>query len=104
MIPEGLDHYESDRTLVSKKRRRGDPQVANDAEKHPDIAEAVSQRIAANLRGNRRIPVWHVALSSILLIALFGSVMSGMAIVEYGSVYMNWCTSTWWFHLWYLVC
>ncbi|RDW78263.1 hypothetical protein BP5796_06115 [Coleophoma crateriformis] len=97
---DDVDDDELVEDAVSYERK-----LAEDMEKKNLSLQLLSKKIRTRLNQRK-----HQGLSRILLvlglvamIALFFGVQVSMAIVEYGSVYSNYCTMNVWFHAWYII-
>jgi hypothetical protein len=107
MMPAKSEEYE-DNTARAKVGRPGQrvTQGEADANSASDALERLSRKVAEKVQGNQRreLPLLKLFAALFVMMALLSGVLAGMGIIEYGSVYMTWCTSVWWFHLWYITC
>ena len=107
MMPAKSDEYEDNkaRAKAGKPGQTVTQEEAN-ANSASDPLEHLSKAVASKVQGNQRkeLPLLKVFAALFAMIVLLSGVLAGMGIIEYGSVYMTWCTSFWWFHLWYITC
>ena len=99
MIPTALKDYYQDSSAVAHGGTMNSTGRKIDDDNLPD---EVMDRISEKLRNGHALSPPRFALVSLLLALLLSGVLAGIAIIEYGAVYATWCTSTWWFHLWYI--
>lgn len=111
MMPAKLEAYQDKTTMASTIERGHDDQAAakGEAEASSALSDALkrlSRRVAEKVQANQRkeLSLGKVFSTLFVMIILLSGVLAGMGIIEYGSVYMTWCTSLWWFHLWYITC
>jgi hypothetical protein len=73
------------------------------------VSRSVNERILHAMRGDAaaeeaQIPLrWLFIIGCSTLFVFIVGAMAALAVVELGTVYLTWCTSTWWAHTWYLV-
>jgi hypothetical protein len=73
------------------------------------VASSIYERIVRILAGPHdarklKVPLnWLFVLGCVTFFVFIVGTMAAIAVIEQGSVYSTWCTSTWWAHLWYLI-
>ena len=110
MMPASPEEYEDD-TLRESGDKSGQEVVTQAftetlAKRRSDPLERLSRKVEEKVQGNHReeLSLLKVFTALFIMVVLLSGALAGMGIIEYGSVYMTWCTSLWWFHLWYITC
>jgi hypothetical protein len=105
MMPAKPEEYDDDATRGEGQRPdnvagQKEAEANGPSDPFERLSRIVANKVQAHLR--RKLPLLKIFTSLFVMIVMLCGVLAGIGIVEYGSVYITWCTSTWWFHLWYI--
>lgn len=109
MMPAKLGAYQDNTTTASSSERSGQAGAHGNearASSASDPLDRLSKRVADQVQASQRkeLSLLKVLTTLFVMIVLLSGSLAGMGIIEYGAIYMTWCTSLWWFHAWFITC
>ena len=121
LLPTKLEDYQEDKAGVEAKMETvHDTSTASVGSDHKQEQERERQRrhhlskqhkewlrqriTRTDVRNFQKLPTTLNLASLVIMAFLLLGTLAGIAIIEVAAVYMTWCTSVWWFPLWWLVC